>query len=87
MPGLPDEFTDDHVNMNATGTFAVQQAGQAWVEYVNGVAGPSGGDCVHGVLSRVDGGSPLTTAVFFPTMSVRASFKIGTLDRRRTTRS
>jgi hypothetical protein len=84
LPGFPDAFTDDHVDVNATGVGNIQAAAVTYLNAVAALAGVTAGNCSLGVVHRSAGGAPLGVATFSPVLYTRASRVLGTLDRRRT---
>lgn len=83
VPGFPDDFTDDHANINETGWGNAIVAARTLLTAINATPGVSGGDCVHGIVHRSAGGVPLDAATFTPTLAAVIGMSVGTIDRRR----
>lgn len=84
VPGFPDVFTDNHVDVNATGVGNIQAAAVTYLNALGALPGVSGGNCALGVVHRSASGAPMAVATFSPVLYARASRVLGTLDRRRT---
>lgn len=82
LPAFPDDFTDDHVHVNALGYAEVGARATDFLNAINALASPAGGTCSLVTLHRQQSGAPLAVAEPRAIVSARPTEHVATLRRR-----